>query len=97
MTVFCWPAYSRVIRGSIRVRSGLGEGEALGGHNAPGDQQVALGPLTLVCVAGPSVTLRRYCLTMYRVILIRVVLMTVAVIAVGVAAYWIASVALEWL
>ena len=53
--------------------------------------------LTLVCVAEPSVTLRRYCLTMYRVAFIRVVLMTIAAVAVGVAAFLIASVVLEWL
>jgi hypothetical protein len=48
-------------------------------------------------MAEPSVTLRRYCLTMYRVAFIRVVLMTIAAVAVGVAAFLIASVVLEWL
>jgi hypothetical protein len=50
-----------------------------------------------VCVAEPSVTLQRYCPTMYRAAFIRVVLMTIAAVAVGVAAFLIASVVLEWL
>jgi hypothetical protein len=47
-------------------------------------------------MAEPSVTLRRYCLSMCRVAL-RVVLMTITAVAVGVAAFLIASVVLEWL
>jgi hypothetical protein len=60
-----------------------------------GDHKRPCGPLTLVCVAGLSVALRRYDLTMYRVTVM--ILMILAVIAAGVAAYWVASVALEWL
>jgi hypothetical protein len=45
--------------------------------------------------SGPSLALRRYHLTMYRVTVM--LLMTLAVVAAGVAAYWVASVALEWL
>jgi len=52
-------------------------------------------PLILVSESGPSLALRRYDLTMYRVTVM--VLMTLAVVAAGVAAYWVASVALEWL